>query len=118
MRLLVLAATFSALGACATPSERISDALVSYGLAPAQAECVGDQLQRNLSLAQLQELARLARTYREQDPNPAQLGTDDLIRVAGQVRDIRVPLEVGKAAANCGVVGSSRLGLAGAFLKV
>ena len=118
MRLLVLAATFSALGACATPSERISDALVSYGLAPAQAECVGDQLQRNLSLGQLQELARLARTYREQDPNPAQLGTDDLIRVAGQVRDIRVPLEVGKAAANCGVVGSSRLGLAGAFLKV
>jgi hypothetical protein len=118
MRLLLLAAPVIALAACATPSERISDALISYGLAPAQAQCVGDQLQRNLSLAQLQELASLARAYRERDPNPAQLGTDDLIRVAGQVRDIRVPLEVGKAAANCGVIGNSRAGLASAFLKV
>lgn len=104
MRFLLPVAACAALAACATPSARISDALVGYGINPAQAQCVGDWLGRNLSLGQLQELARLARTYRENDPNPGQLTVTDLLRVAGQVNDPRVPIEVAKAAGGCGLV--------------
>lgn len=111
MRFISVSAPALALAACATPSDRISDALVGYGLAPEQARCVGDRLQRRLSLDQLQELSRLARSYREQDPNPHQLAPSDLIRVASQVQDIRVPIEVGKAAAGCNVIPDNPLGL-------
>ncbi|URD61446.1 hypothetical protein M8312_02720 [Sphingomonas sp. KRR8] len=111
MRFIFLAVPALTVAACATPSDRISDALVGYGLAPDQARCVGDRLQSRLSLAQLQDLARLARAYREQDPNPSQLNAGDLIRVASQVQDIRVPIEVGKAAAGCGIVPNTTLGL-------
>jgi hypothetical protein len=104
MRLFLPFAAVAALSACATPSERISDALVGYGIDRPHAECVGNRLQRNLSLGQLQELARLARTYRENDPNPGQLTVNDLLRVAGQVQDPRVPLEVAKASGKCGLV--------------
>lgn len=103
MRLFLPIAAVAALSACATPSERISDALIGYGIDERQAVCVGERLQRNLSTGQLQELARLARTYRENDPNPDKLSVNDLLRVAGQVQDPRVPLEVAKAAGNCGL---------------
>jgi len=109
MRLLTLALPALALAACATPSAQISTALEGYGLAPAQSQCVGDYLQRNLSLGQLQELGRLARVYRERNPNPNPLTADDLIRVASQVRDPRVPLEVGKAAASCNVLSAIKV---------
>lgn len=112
MRLFLLPCVAAAcLSACATPSERISDALVGYGINRIQADCVGGRLQRNLSLAQLQELARLARSYRENDPNPAQLTPNDLIRVASQVQDARVPIEVAKAAGNCGLISNPLSGL-------
>jgi len=114
MRVLFLTSLLG-LAACATPSDRISDALQGYGLAPQQARCVGDRLQSRLSISQLQELASLARTYRENDPNPGALTPSDLIRVAGGVRDVRVPLEVGKAAAGCGLVPRTTLGLLNAF---
>ncbi|MCW3797291.1 hypothetical protein OMW55_05645 [Sphingomonas sp. BN140010] len=110
MRLLYLTPLLS-LAACATPSDRITDALEGYGLAPQQARCVGDRLQSRLSVGQLQELAGLARTYRENDPNPQALTPTDLIRVASGVHDVRVPLEVGKAAANCGLIPGTTIGL-------
>ena len=114
MRFFLLAPLLG-LAACATPSDRITDALQGYGLAPQQARCVGDRLQARLSIGQLQELARLAQTYRNNDPNPQALTPSDLIRVASGVRDVRVPLEVGKAAANCGLVPGTTLGLLNAF---
>jgi hypothetical protein len=100
-----------ALSACATPSDKIADALVAYGLAPAQAQCVGERLEDHLSVGQLQELASYARAYREGDPNPGAVGMGDLIRVAAQVQDARVPIEVGKAAAHCGLLPTSAAGL-------
>lgn len=105
-----------ALSACATPSDRITDALVAYGLAPPQAQCMGQRLEDRLSINQLRELARYARAYRENDPDPHALGTTDLIRVASQVQDARVPIEVGKAAANCGLFPHSATRVIKAFL--
>lgn len=113
MRFIFLAPT-CVLAACATPADRISDALQAYGLPREQARCVGDRLEQRLSYSQLQELAGLARAYRQQNPDPGRLNAADLIRVSAQVHDIRVPLEVGKAAANCGLMPSATLGLLGA----
>ena len=91
------------LAACAAPATRISDGLQRYGLDGARAQCVGDRLGRELSLAQLQQLSRAAAAYRRDDPNPRQLTIGDLVRVAGEIEDPKVALEVGKAAASCSV---------------
>ena len=101
MRKLFLIAAVFTVSACATPRERIADNLTGYGLDEGRANCVGSELQRNLSLSQLQELAQAARAFRERDPNPSRLTVDDLLRVASQVRDPRVPIEVAKAAGRC-----------------
>lgn len=89
---------------CASPSARIATSLEKYGFQPAQSQCVGDRLEANLSIEQLQQLGRAARATREGDTTPGRLTVDDFIRAAGQVKDPKVILEVGKAAAACGIV--------------
>lgn len=101
MRKLFLIAATVTVSACAFPRERIADSLTGYGLDAARADCVGSELQRNLSLGQLQELGRVARAFRERDPNPARLSIDDLLRAAAEVKDPKVPIEVAKAAGRC-----------------
>jgi hypothetical protein len=113
MRIISVGLVTLALSACATPRERIADALVAYGIPPAEAQCVGTRLEDRLTLSQLQQLSGLARAYRENDPDPQALTANDLLRVASQVEDARVPIEVGKAAANCGVFPSGPLGMLG-----
>ena len=103
-----------ALAGCATPSDRIADALVAYGLAPSQAQCIGQRLEDRLSVGQLRELASYARAYGDNDRDPGAVGISDLIRVAAQVHDPRVPVEVGKAAAHCGLLPTTAAG----FLQV
>lgn len=98
---VVLAATAAG---CAKPSERIATALGQYGLERSQAECVGDALEENLSIAQLRQLGDAARAYSRDDKSPGRLTFGDLVRVAAQIRDARVPLEVGRAAVHCGVI--------------
>ncbi len=92
-----------ALAGCATPSARIATSLERYGLDAPRAQCVGDRLQRELSLSQLSRLGKAAQAYREGDTDPGRLTVADLLRVAGEIRDPRIALEVGKAAAGCGV---------------
>ncbi|WP_236552757.1 hypothetical protein [Sphingomonas sp. 8AM] len=95
------------LAGCVNPSARIASSLEGYGFAPDQSQCVGDRLEKNLSIGQLQQLGRAARATREGDTTPGRLTVGDFIRVAGQVRDPKVPLEVTKAAAGCGIVSSA-----------
>lgn len=111
MRLLSLTVAIAALAACATPSERIADALITYGLPATQAECVGTRLEQRLSIKQLRELARYARAYRSDDPDPRRVTIADLNRVASQVRDPQVPIELARAAGECGLISSPLLGL-------
>ena len=108
MRLKGLCALL-AIASCATPSERISTALVGYGMNPDQSRCVGDDLQANLSIPQLRELGRGARGYTQSNSDPAHMTVRDLIRVSGQFDDAKVPIEVGKAAARCGVLADALL---------
>ena len=92
------------LVACAAPATRISTGLQRYGLDQQRASCVGTRLQGDLSLGQLQQLGRAAKASREGDTTPGRLTASDFIRVSGQVKDPKVPLEVGKAAAACGIL--------------
>ncbi len=102
-----LLAVALALAGCVNPSARIASSLEGYGFAPDQSQCVGDRLEKNLSIGQLQQLGRAARATREGDTTPGRLTIGDFIRVAGQVKDPKVPLEVTKAAAGCGIVTSA-----------
>ena len=97
------AATLSVAG-CVDPSAKIATSLEGYGFQPAQSQCVGDRLEANLSIGQLQQLGRAARASKEGDTTPGRLTVSDFVRVAGQVKDPKVPLEVGKAAAACGIL--------------
>lgn len=93
-----------ALAGCVNPSAKIASSLEGYGFAPDQSQCVGDRLEANLSIGQLQQLGRAARATREGDTTPGRLTVGDFVRVAGQVKDPKVPIEVAKAAAGCGIV--------------
>ena len=92
------------LAACAAPAMRISTGLQRYGLDQARADCVGQRLQSDLSLGQLQQLGRAAAAYRQDDATPGTLTVGDLLRVAGELNDPAIALSVGKAAAGCGVL--------------
>lgn len=93
-----------AVSGCVDPSERISTSLTASGLEATQAQCIGDRLERNLSISQLQELGRAARAYGKGDTTPGRLTVSDLVRVASRFDKPKVPIEVGKAAARCGLL--------------
>ena len=95
------------LAACASPSARIATELTRYGLDATQSQCVGDRLEANLSIGQLQELGRAARALKGDDDTPGRLTSGDLLRVASRLEDPAVPIEVAKAAAGCGVVAGA-----------
>ena len=98
---------FCVLAACVTPSSQIATSLARYGLDARQSQCVGDRLEANLSLGQLQRLGRAARTVNEGDTTPGRLTPSDFVRVASRVEDPRIPVEVAKAAANCGLLNAA-----------
>jgi hypothetical protein len=104
MRSILLVGLLFTGGCAVTPKARIADTLTRYGLERTQAECVGGDLQRNLSLGQLQELGRAAGAYRKNDPDPSRLTVNDLIRVSSEIKDPAVPLAVARAAGRCGLV--------------
>jgi ribosome-binding protein aMBF1 (putative translation factor) len=101
---LAIAVAALSVAGCVNPSAKIATSLERYGFQPAQSQCVGDRLEANLSIGQLQQLGRAARASKEGDTSPGRLTVGDFIRVAGQVKDPKVPLEVGKAAAGCGIL--------------
>lgn len=61
------------LGACTTPAERIETALTESGVPPRQARCMGERLQDDLSIGQLQRLSELAKANRGQRLSVARL---------------------------------------------
>ena len=98
-----LAASVLLLGVagCVDASSRIAAELTEAGLDQARAECVGRSLERDLSVAQLRQLAAAARAYRSNDSTPGKLTGSDLLRASAEVRDPAVPLAVAKAAGRC-----------------
>ena len=109
MRTALSLCLLASLGACASPSSRIADELGRFGLDPTRAQCIGDRLERDLSVAQLQELARAAKAYGANDTSPGQLTVSDLSRVATSIRDPAVPVAMLRAGSGCGVTASDLL---------
>ena len=66
MRRFAALTVVALLAACATPADKITTALIDYGLPEKQARCMGERLQDRLSLPQLQRLSDLARANRGQ----------------------------------------------------
>lgn len=97
------------LSACVNPSEKIATGFVRYGLDEPQAQCVGDRLEKALSIGQLQQLGRAAKAVDRGNNTPGRLTVSDLIRASAEIKDPRVPLEVTKAAHGCGVLASGPL---------
>jgi len=105
---LLLAATVLALSTgCA--SQRISSALARYGVPPDKADCVGDSLSDRLSFSQLQALRRAAGAYGAIDRSSVPLTLLDLARVAAEIRDPVIPLEIVRAGIKCAVLPSSAM---------
>lgn len=90
-------------------SQRISSALEKYGVPRDKAECVGDSLSDRLSFSQLQALNRAAGTYRDMDRSRVSLTLLDLARVAAEIRDPVIPLEIVRAGVKCAVLPSSAM---------
>ena len=94
----------TALTGCASHAVRISTSLQRYGVDSAKATCTGARLERALTLSQLRQLGRAAG---EVDLAPSQpLRPDDFFRAAARIDDLKVPVEVAKAAASCGLLAS------------
>ena len=91
-------------GAVGCASQRISSSLVRFGVPPEKAECVGDALADRLSFAQLQSLGRAADAYRSVDRSSMSLTLIDLARVAVELRDPVIPLEIVRAGVKCAVL--------------
>lgn len=70
------------LAACTRPSVRIADTLMDYGLDRPRAKCVGEQLERHLSISQLIELDRAARDYKRRVDGPV-LDFNQMVQVGG-----------------------------------
>lgn len=85
-------------------SQRISSALEGYGVPPENAQCVGDSLSERLSVAQLQALGRAAKAYRSIDTSSVPLTLIDLTRVAAELRDPVIPIEIVRAGVKCSVL--------------
>jgi hypothetical protein len=63
---------------------------------------MGDRLQSRLSLGQLRQLGRAAQALSQSQAG--RLTANDLIRAGAQVNDVKIPLEVTKAAASGGAL--------------
>ena len=100
----VIALSLLSAAGCASPSSRIAAELTRYGLDQKQAVCVGERLERNLSIAQLRQLAGAAKAVSEGDTTPGRLTGSDLFRAASRLEDPKVPIEVAKAARRCGLL--------------
>ena len=103
MRRLIILGAALAVAACVNPSARIAGALTRHGLDSSRAQCIGDRLERDLSVDQLRQMAAAARAYGRGDSDPRRLTGSDLLRVAGELHDPAVPIAVGRAALGCGV---------------
>ena len=105
IRRFTLAITVVVSG-CAGTSEQISSELARSGLDARQSRCIGDRLAADLSFGELRQLGRAARVYQQASKTPGGLTVSDLIRLAAQFDDARVPLVVGLATVGCGVLAA------------
>lgn len=103
-RAVLACAALVAGAACTSSSSMIANELREYGFDAQQSQCMGDRLEANLSMSQLQQLGRAARAADSADTTPGRVTSEDFLRAASTIDDVKVPIEVAKAASGCGVL--------------
>ncbi|HEX8414439.1 MAG TPA: hypothetical protein VF637_11245 [Sphingomicrobium sp.] len=101
MRKFMIVTISLAATACVNTSDRIATELTGAGLNASQARCVGQSLERDLSLGQIRQLANAARAYQGNDTTPGRLTLSDLVRTTAPIHDPKVAVAVARAAATC-----------------
>jgi hypothetical protein len=81
--------------------QRIASELTKAGLDPVRARCVGQSLERDLSIVQLKQLRDAARSLHPNGAASGSLGEADLIRVSAQITDSGVAIAVARAVGAC-----------------
>lgn len=83
-----------------TKAALVAQDMARYGLNESEARCVGERLGNSLSIWQLRQLMA-AGAGAESEAGAARLTVRDLLRIASQVRDPEVTLEVAGATSDC-----------------
>ncbi|AKM11243.1 hypothetical protein [Croceicoccus naphthovorans] len=96
-------AAATVLSGCTASRYQISDALQRYGLSSSEAGCASEFLRGQLSTGQVNRLSDAARYYNAAGP----LTFGNLIAVATSLDDPEVLLQVGGAAAACGLLADT-----------
>ncbi|MFL6858390.1 MAG: hypothetical protein ACJ8EB_10860 [Allosphingosinicella sp.] len=102
------------LGGCAgyaadywKPKEQLfAPQLARYGITGGEAQCVSEKLKASLTVWQLRQLADLASRLTPGGQNPATLGPNDFLYIAGLVKDPNVGLGTRTAFSACGVASA------------
>ncbi len=90
------------LAGCASPKDRVAGELVRAGLAEPAADCLAGGLTDELSIAQLRELAAaIAMVKRQRGPDAGPVTARDVLSVAAQIDDPRIPAALARAGAGC-----------------
>ena len=97
LRLFPLAA-LALLSACATPSQRISTKLTEYGVAPRQAQCMGDRLEARLDNRQLRRLGEIGRLNRDR---MGRMSVNDIVGTLNRPGDEALVAEVVRSGIGC-----------------
>lgn len=86
------------LAACASPSQRITTALIERGVGHRQAECMGERLGDRLSIEQLRRLQQLGKI---QGKRPGHVSMSELADALNRDGDPKLVAEVVRAGISC-----------------
>lgn len=90
---------------CTTPAQRIEGELVTIGVPPPQARCVGERLADRLSHDQLRRLGEIAQAAKGQgaDGQGGAIALDRLVRQFNHPGDSKLIGEVLRAGISCAI---------------
>jgi hypothetical protein len=101
MRKCIVVCAAMCASACATPAQRVATQLTKAGLDPVRARCIGDRLDRDLSIAQLKQLGEAAHSLKPSGSQAGRVTVTDLVRLTREIQDPAVPIAVARAAMTC-----------------
>ena len=89
------------LASCATPADRITEALVSHGIHQRQAKCMGTRLADRLDTSQLKRLSELSKLPSQREGG--KLGLTDLLDQLNRAGDPKLVSEVVRSGLSCAI---------------
>lgn len=90
-----------ALASCATPADRITEALLKHGVHQRQAKCMGARLADRLDTAQLQRLSELSKLDKAE--GAGKLTLDQFLDQLDRAGDPKLVAQVVRAGLSCAI---------------